>query len=105
MTYTVYRLTNNWGRRGNAINCQESVIGQTSDPVEAYRMKDGVRKYGDVVNVGTAIRDESGAPVRCFDLYVAVVGADVVAAQEADPDFSINLDVFFAGLLAARAAK
>lgn len=40
MTYTVYRLTNNWDRRGNAINRQESVIGQTSDPVTPDSMTD-----------------------------------------------------------------
>jgi len=99
-TYTVYQITNNWNRRGDAVNVQETVIGQTSDPVVAYALRESVSKYGEVISSWGQVRDTNGARVRCFDLYVAVVGADVVAAQEADPAFSINLDLFFQGLAA-----
>jgi hypothetical protein len=96
--FTVYRVTNNWNRRGQRVNVQETVVSVVDSALKAAKIRSETEvqsSWGRPLTIHAEVRDATGAKLSCFDLYSLVVGHDVVAAQEADPDFSINLDTYF----------
>jgi hypothetical protein len=102
MTYQVIRRTNNWNRRGDAIDVVDVTASTHLSLKQAFDRSVALTKYAgqDATYRTNAVRyfvaDEDGQQIFLDALYEQVVGPLVFAALCAATGWHINLDQWLA---------